>query len=285
MSALIIILAVLAVLYLVICLLMVIFQGRFVFFPTRELAATPAERGLSYRDVELRASDGVRLHAWFVPCESARGVLLFCHGNAGNIGDRLDSLQLFHELGLAVLIFDYRGYGRSAGRPSEAGLYRDARAAWDHLVDQEGFPAERIVVFGRSLGGAVAVQLASQVDCGGLIVESSFTSAAELGARLYPWLPVRQLARIRFDAAARLQDVKCRQLFVHSLDDEVVPYGLGLRLYRQAHLPKQFLRIRGGHGDGFLVSGQRYRSGLAAFLASVGLAADKAAPPASGPSA
>jgi fermentation-respiration switch protein FrsA (DUF1100 family) len=283
MSALIVILAALALLYLAICLLMVIFQGRFVFFPTRELMATPEQYGLAYRDVELRTKDGVRLHAWFVPRERARAALLFCHGNAGNIADRLDSLQLFHEMGLAVLIFDYRGYGRSAGRPGETGLYRDARAAWDHLVEQEEFPAERIVVFGRSLGGAVAVQLASLVRPAGLIVESSFTSAAELGARLYPWLPVRQLARIRFDAAARLHDVHCPQLFVHSLDDEVVPYGLGLRLYRQAHLPKQFLRIRGGHGDGFLVSGQHYRSGLAAFLASLGLAAEKAAPPASGP--
>lgn len=270
-SPLAVVLAVLTLLYLLVCLGMTLFQGRFVFFPTRELETTPDAQGLAYRDVEFRARDGVRLHGWLVPREGARGTLLFCHGNTGNVSHRLDSVRIFHELGLSVLIFDYRGYGRSAGRPSERGLYRDARAAWEHLTRTEGEAPERIVVFGRSLGGAVAVDLAAQVRPAGLIVESSFTSAAELGARLHPWLPVRQLARLRFDAAARIRAVRCPKLFVHSRDDEVVPYGLGLRLFRAAGRPKEFLRIRGGHNDGFLVSGQHYRSGMAAFLGSLRL--------------
>jgi len=262
-------LAALALLYLLVCLLAFLFQEKLVYFPERALVATPAQVGLNYQDVEFTATDGVRLHGWFLPAEPARAVLLFCHGNAGNISGRLESLKIFHDLGLAIFIFDYRGYGRSAGRPGEAGTYADAHGAWQHLTGDRGIAPADIVIFGRSLGGAVAIELASQVNGHGLIVEATFTSAVELGARAYPWLPVRQLGRIRYDSLARVHRVRGPKLFIHSLNDEVVPYTLGLKLYDRAREPKTLLKIRGSHGDGFLTSGQLYTEGLERFLASL----------------
>jgi fermentation-respiration switch protein FrsA (DUF1100 family) len=258
-----------AILYLLVCLLAYLFQSRLVYFPQRRLETTPDCHGMPYRDVFFFSEDHVRLHGWFIPAPDARGVLLFCHGNAGNISHRLDSVRLFHDLGLTVFIFDYRGYGQSRGRISENGTYRDALAAWRCLVEQEDVAADEITIFGRSLGGAVAVELATRVAPRALIVESTFNSAVELGARAYPWLPVRLLARIRYDSQDRIRDVRCPKLFVHSPADELVPFGLGRRLFRLAGPPKEFLRIRGGHNDGFLASGALYRDGLARFLASV----------------
>ncbi|MFH1844915.1 MAG: alpha/beta hydrolase [bacterium] len=261
--------AVLALLYLVICGLMVAFQPRFVFFPESQLDGTPEAVGLAFREVRFRTEDRVDLHGWFVPGAEGGRVALFFHGNAGNISHRLETVRLLHELGLTVFIFDYRGYGQSGGRMSEAGSYRDASAAWRYLVEQESMSPDRIILWGRSLGGAVAVELASRIRPAALVVESSFTSAAELGARIYPWLPVRQLARIRYDSAKRIHRVTCPKLFVHSTADEVVPYGLGLRLFNQAGRPKEMLKIRGSHNDGFLTSGPRYTEGVRTFLASL----------------
>jgi fermentation-respiration switch protein FrsA (DUF1100 family) len=273
MPSLVYVLAIFAVVYLLICALAMVFQPRLVYFPTRTLDTTPDRFGLPYRDVYFTTEDRVKLHGWFIPASPEHAVLLFFHGNGGNISHRLDSVRIFHDLGLSVFIIDYRGYGQSEGRTGEEGTYRDASAAWRHLVESERVEAERVVVFGRSLGGAIAVELASRVQPRAVILESTFTSAVELGARAYPWLPVRQLARIRYDSARRIGEVTCPKLFVHSLDDEVVPYGLGLRLYKEAGRPKELLKIRGGHGDGFLVSGRRYRDGIRDFLTEVGLLA------------
>ena len=181
-----------------------VMQPAMVFLPSRKLAATPDQWGLEYEDVWLQTEDGVRLHGWYLPRAGARRVLLFFHGNAGNISHRQATLEIFHRLGLSVLILDYRGYGRSEGRPSERGLYRDARAAWDHLVDGRGVAPSDIVLFGRSLGGAVAAELASQVQPRALILESTFSSARDLAREIYPllsWLIVR---RFEFDTVARL---------------------------------------------------------------------------------
>ncbi len=262
-------LAILALLYLLVCLLAFLFQGKLVYFPERNLAVTPEEVGLSYQDVEFQTRDGVRLHGWLVPAPREMAVLLFCHGNAGNISGRLESVRLFHALGLTVFIFDYRGYGRSAGHPNEAGTYADTHAAWEYLTEHERVAPGRIVLFGRSLGGAVAIELATHVRPRGLIVEATFSSAVELGARAYPWLPVRQLGRIRYDSLARIGAIRCPKLFIHSLNDEVVPYTLGLKLFQRACEPKNFLKIRGNHNDGFLTSGRAYTDGLQSFLASL----------------
>ncbi len=235
--------------------------------PTRALAATPRAIGLSYEEVWLRADDDVRLHGWHVPAAGGRGTLLFFHGNAGNISHRLDSIRLFHDLGLSVLIFDYRGYGRSEGQPDEAGTQRDALAAWRHLTVERGLAPRDIVFFGRSLGAALAAWLATRTEPGALIVESAFTSVPDLAAELYWWLPARRLARFDYATGEYLATVRCPVLVVHSPDDEIIPWRHAEALYAAAREPKALLRLRGGHNEGFLLSGEHYVRGLDDFLA------------------
>jgi fermentation-respiration switch protein FrsA (DUF1100 family) len=244
-------------------------QPRLLYYPdvpTRELTATPGRIGLDYESVALSTDDGVRLSAWFIPHPAPRATLLFFHGNAGNLSHRLESIRLFHELGLAVFIIDYRGYGESEGRPTEAGTYIDATAAWRYLVETRQIPPQDIVIFGRSLGGAIAAELASRTRPGALILESAFTSVPNMAARLYPWLPVRSISRFRYDTRRALDTIACPVLIIHSREDEVIPFAEGEQLYAHAREPKRFLELRGGHGDGFLVSGGRYMQGIDDFL-------------------
>ena len=252
--------------YLGLLALLYLTQSRLLYHPFDTLAATPAVVGLPFEEVALSAADGTRLHGWFLPHPRERGVIHFSHGNAGNISYRIDSLRIFHALGWSVLIYDYRGYGLSEGAPDEAGTYQDAEAAWRHLTESRGYRPEEIVLFGRSLGGAVAAELAGRVGPAGLIVESSFTSVPELAAELYPYLPARRLARYHYDTRARLADYRGPLLMVHSRDDEIIPFAHGERLLAAAAGPKRLAVIEGGHNDGFLVSGERYLAPLAAFL-------------------
>ena len=244
-------------------------QARLLYYPnqpSRELTSTPADIGLAYQSVELTSTDGLHIHGWFLPAAEARGVVLFCHGNAGNISHRLESLKIFHDLGLAVLIFDYQGFGQSQGKPSEQGTYDDVEAAWNYLTQERGIPAKDIVIFGRSLGAAIAAQLASRHQTGGLILESGFTSVPDLAATLYPFIPVRWLVRFSYNTRDYLNAVSSPVLVIHSRDDELIPFAHGRELFAAAKAPKQFLELRGGHNDGFLLSGQTYIDGLAAFL-------------------
>ena len=196
-------------------------------------------------------------------------MLIFFHGNAGNISHRLESLTRFHDLGLSVLLFDYRGYGASEGTPSEEGTYQDAVAAWDYLTERRAVPSGQIILFGRSLGGAIAAWLAARRPARALILESTFISVPELAARLYPLFPARWLTRLRYDVREQLKHVPCPVLIVHSRDDELVPYGHGRALLDAVRGPKQFLELRGGHNDGFVVTGRAYREGIDAFLTQV----------------
>jgi hypothetical protein len=241
-------------------------QSRMVYLPQRDLAASPAAIGLRHEEVFFPAGDGVKLHGWYVPSEPARGVLLFCHGNAGNISYRLDSIMIFHRLGLSVFIFDYRGYGWSEGEPTEEGTYRDAAGAWDYLVQKREVRPERIVIFGRSLGGAVAAWLGQDRPAGALILESTFSSFRDIAEDIHPWLPVRLLARYDYETAAFLTRVRCPVLIVHSRDDELIPFKHGEKLFAAAKEPKAFLEITSSHNDGFQRSGAAYTKGLDAFL-------------------
>jgi alpha-beta hydrolase superfamily lysophospholipase len=241
-------------------------QSQLVYYPYPNLESTPDRVGLAYEEVYLTTSDGVELHAWFVPAKNSRGVALFCHGNAGNISHRLESILDFVHLELDVFIFDYRGYGRSAGRPTEQGTYRDVTAAWDYLVQERGADPQEIVLFGRSLGGAVASWLAQEQSAAALIVESSFTSVPDMGAHLYPYMPVRLLARFRYSTQKHLPEAQCPVLVIHSPDDELIPFEHGQTLYQVAKEPKEFLQISGGHNEGFVLSRKQYREGLNAFL-------------------
>ena len=259
--------------YLVFVLVVYLQQGRLLYLPelpSRSLMATPAAIGLPFEDVTLVTEDGVRVHGWFVaaPHDTQQGnAVLFFHGNAGNISHRLDSLRIFHALGLASLIIDYRGYGRSAGKPNEAGTYHDARAAWQYMVERRGYAAHQLIYFGRSLGAAVAAQLATQYPPAALIMESAFTSVPDMAADVYPFLPGRWLSRFDYNAEANLRGLSCPVLVVHSPDDEIIPFRHGRKLFEAVAGPKQFLELRGGHNEGFLVSGDRYVQGLRQFLA------------------
>lgn len=245
-------------------------QARLLYFPNlpgRELLTSPAAIGLDYETVKITTADRITLDGWFVPASPAKGVILFLHGNGGNISHRLDSLRIFNNLGFSTLIIDYRGYGRSQGKPSEQGTYLDAEAAWRYLTEVRNVRERQIVIFGRSLGGAVAAHLAAQATPKALVLESVFTSVPDLGAELYPWLPVRLLSRFDYNVAERLRKISCPVLIVHSPDDEIIPFAHGRALYAAARPPKEFLQIHGGHNEGFMLSGREYLHGLDAFLA------------------
>lgn len=252
-----------------------LFQERLVYFPTRTWIATPGEFGLPYEEVWLETADRVKLSGWWIPFGQAqdvispRGVVLFLHGNGGNISHRLDLLELLHRLGLSTLIIDYRGYGQSEGSPGEQGTYLDAEAAWRYLVEERRIPPNQIIVFGESLGGAVAAWLAQKHTPGGLILVSTFMSVPDMGAQVYPFLPVRLLARVHYDTLARLPEIRCPVLIIHSPDDEVVPYRHGQQLFLAANAPKEFLEIRGGHNDGVMRSAAQYEAGLSNFFAKL----------------
>ena len=249
--------------------LLYFYQGSFVYYPQRQLVATPAQFGLNYEDVRFKAQDGVELFGWYLPVKDERGVLLFFHGNAGNISHRMLSLQVFNRLRLSTFIFDYRGYGQSAGRPDEAGTYRDAEGAWRYLVEQRGVSPDRIIVFGRSLGAAIATYIASKHTPRALIVESAFTSVPDLAARFYPFMPVRWLTRYHYSTREYLQRVSCPVLVVHSREDDIIPFAHGHSLFEAAQSPKDFFEINGGHNDALLVTGKRYENGLDRFLVNV----------------
>lgn len=235
----------------------------------RALIASPAAVRLRYEVVSLRAEDGVKLHGWYIPADQPRGFLLFCHGNAGNISHCLYSLRLFHRLGLSILIFDYRGYGLSEGSPSDEGLHWDARAALRYLREERQIPSERLFIFGRSLGGAIAAQLAAEHSAAALILDSTFTSAVDLAADLYPWLPARWLTRLRYDTLAALRQTRAPTLILHSRDDELITADHGRRLYQAANEPKEYVELRGPHGLAQLKDATRYIQAVDGFIDDV----------------
>ena len=240
-----------------------IFQAKFIYFPQRQLDATPEAIGLVYETVHFETSDGIKLSAWFIPAQNARGVVLFCHGNAGNISHRLDSINIFNRLGLSVFIFDYRGFGQSQGATTEQGTYLDAEAAWDYLIKKK---QQNIFIFGRSLGGAIATWLAQHNTPTALIIESTFTSTRDVAAKFYPFLPVRLFLRFKYNAKKYIQQVNCPVLIIHSRNDELIPFNHGRQLFETANEPKEFLEIQGSHNDGFYVSGKLYQEGLDRFI-------------------
>jgi len=254
-----------------ILVLLRVYESRLIYFPgpERTLVAPPPSLGLPIQRVEITTEDAVKLVAWVIPAEPRSSLwLLVCHGNAGNLSefDRPLHYAGLRQLGLNLLAFDYRGYGESGGAPSEAGLYRDADAAYRFLTNERGVPASRIVIFGHSLGSAVAVDLASRVPSVGLILEGAFTSATDRGQELYPYIPVRWIAASRFSSVDKISRITVPKLFLHAERDEVIPLAHGRRLYQAAQPPKTFVELRGGHGDAFDVDSARYFGSIASFL-------------------
>ncbi|MBM3392493.1 MAG: alpha/beta hydrolase [Betaproteobacteria bacterium] len=240
--------------YAALAALLFFFQSRFVYYPEmgRGDSATPALLQLPFEEVRLPTADGETLHGWFVPAREARATVLFLHGNAGSIVHRLDWLPMFQRMRLSVLLVDYRGFGRSTGSPSEAGTHADADAAWRHLTETRGLAGGSIVIFGESLGGAVAAGLAARVAPAALVLHSAFTSAPDLAADLYPFLPARLLTRFDYDTLGAVRRLRCPLLVAHSPRDEIIPVAHGRRLYEAAAAPKQWLELAGGHNDGFI---------------------------------
>lgn len=248
------------------------FEYKQVYQPYRDWWANPATLNRPWEDLRLTTADGVELSAWFFPAttHSPRRALaaLICHGNGGNISHRLDLYQGLLGAGVNVLAFDYRGYGKSAGRPTEEGTYRDAEAAYDWLIAR-GFTGSNIVAFGESLGGAVAAELACRRPVAGLVLQSTFTSVPDLGAELFPFLPVRWLATIRYDTLSKLPTIRVPLLVMHSREDRLVPFRHAERNLAAAHEPKRLWEIAGDHNDTFETDPRAFAAGLETFFAQL----------------
>lgn len=247
-------------------LLLYFTQSRLLYFPMKEIGGTPEDAGLAYETVKFKTGDGVNLSGWYVPADSALLTVLFCHGNGGNISTLLATIKQLHRIGLNILVFDYRGYGDSEGNPDEEGTYLDVEAAREYLVRERGVTDSRLVLVGRSLGGAVASWLAAKHPPRALVLESTFTSLVDLASEIYPYLPVRTLLRFEYHTLGRVKNIRSPLLVIHSPTDEVIPYHHGERLFEHANEPKEFMEIIGGHNDGFQISAVQYEEGLKAFL-------------------
>jgi len=258
---------------LVLCLLgglVLLFENRFIYFPSRGYDATPSGLGLAHEDVWLTAEDGVRIHGWYLPVPRARWVTLLSHGNAGNISHRLDrALLLQARLRSSVFLYDYRGYGASEGSPDEAGTYRDARAAYGYLVEEKQVKADELVLFGESLGSAVSLELALARPAA-LVLEAPFTSVRDM-ARTTILAPLAPFVRTRYESLARISRLRMPLLVVQGDRDEIVPPAQGRRLFDAAREPKRYFAIRGaGHNDTYLVGGEAYWRAIADFMETVG---------------
>ena len=223
--------------------------------------------GIEVEDVFFKSLDGISLHGWYVPTDEPQATLLWFHGNAGNITHRIENILLLKPLKLSIFIFDYRGYGRSRGKPDELGLYKDSLAAYDFLIREKKVAIETLFLFGRSLGGVCAVEVASKRPATGLILESTFTSAQDMVKNMFPILPLGQFIKSRFNAIETIATVRIPKLFLHGTDDEIVPYLLGRRLYNAAPQPKQFYDIQGSrHNDTYIMGGEPYIDRIGQFL-------------------
>lgn len=263
-----------AVCYLGLLVLLRFSESRLIYFPgpQRRLVPPPAELDLATERVEFVTEDSVRLVGWVMRAPDSVGTwLLICHGNAGNLSEfaRPAHYAGLSQLGLNLLAFDYRGYGESEGSPSEQGLYRDVDAAYRYLRNQRGVPADRIIVFGHSLGSAVAIDLVSRTPAAGLIVEGALTSAIDRGQELFPYIPVRWIAGSRFGSLEKIAGVTIPKLFLHANADEVIPLSHGRRLFEAAGEPKTFVELQGGHGDAFDADSTRYFGSITEFLATL----------------
>lgn len=249
--------------------LLALFSDRVVFQPSPGVDLDPAALGIEAESLFLEAADGVRVHAFFLPGAdtAAPRALLFLHGNAGNASQRLPNAALLARLGWDVLLLDYRGYGLSEGRPSQRGVVADARAALAHLVEERGLPESRVALFGRSLGGAIAVELAAGRGLAGVVLESTFTSLEDMARRL-----VGPLSRLvsGFESVERIAELRAPLLVLHGDRDEIVPFALGRALFEAAPEPKRFAPIDGaGHNDTVSVGGRDYLRQIGDFLDEV----------------
>ena len=239
-----------------------------IFFPEEIIEFNPGMLNLTFEDIDFKTNDGLKINSWFIPNPLAEYTILLCHGNAGNIGNRIDRIACFHKLKFNTFIFDYRGYGKSEGKPSEEGLYLDAEAAYRYLVKEKEIPPDKIILYGASLGGAVAIDLASKVTLRALIVEGSFSSGKEMAKNLYPYLPAF-IFTVKLDSITKIKKVRCPKLFIHSVEDEIVPLRLAEELYQASLAPKEFFKTYGSHNASFLENEADYKKRLSSFISKI----------------
>lgn len=242
-------------------------ENFFVFYPQATFDLTPEELRLNYRDVYFSSEDGTALHGWFFPLQDKEPVILFCHGNAGNISHRLDNIRPFLERNLQVFLFDYRGYGKSSGSPSEEGIYQDGRAAYDYLVHHEHIPPDNVVLFGRSLGAAVAIDVALRRDIRSIIIESAFTSMKDMAGTLFLFNLFSSVLPANYNNLDKINHIKVPKLIIHGEEDNLVPFRMGMDLFEKANDPKSFFPIKGaGHNDTYMMGGDPYFQAIVKFV-------------------
>lgn len=247
-------------------MLMYFQQPGMIFYPVKGISSTPEDWGMIYQDVFLDTPDDIKLHGWYIPSPSAVKTVLFFHGNAGNISHRAESIKIFHKAGVNVFILDYRGYGRSEGKPTENGLYIDADTAWRYLVELKKVEPENIIIFGRSLGGAIAIKLASSVTAGKLIVESTFSSSKDMARAMFPLLSYILFIRFDFDNVETIKKVRYPVMVLHSPGDEIIPFTQGEKVFKAANDPKTFYSLSGDHNNGFYLSQPAYERVIGQFI-------------------
>jgi uncharacterized protein len=246
------------------------FQDELLFAPTEEVLVSSELVNWNFENVELSVGEE-STHGWFIPAASeSRGTILFSHGNAGNIGDRIETIRTFRLLGFATFIYDYGGYGRSTGGITEERCYEDIRAAWTYLTETRGIAPDTIVLFGRSLGGGPTAQLATEVTPMAVVLESTFTSIADMAAKQFPIFPVKLLIKHQFANIDKVADISAPILHIHSRDDTLIPYEHGEQLFEASTVPKSFLEISGDHNEGYWLSGETYLQGLRTFFQRLG---------------
>lgn len=248
---------------------MVEFENQYIYFPDTELHQTPIDAGLSFEELEFQTADGIILHGWYIPKPNARFTVLHMHGNAGNISHRLHLYRRWHALGLSVFAFDYRGYGNSEGKPGEAGLYEDARAAWSELTDRLEVQPHSVILAGRSLGCAVAAKLSAETHPAGLVLEVPFTNAPDMAAHHYPWLPLRFFMQSGFDLLESIKANAAPLLIISAKHDEIIPAGMAEQVFAKGRDPKVFNSLPGGHNDFDIQSGKAYAEVWQVWLRSL----------------
>jgi pimeloyl-ACP methyl ester carboxylesterase len=250
-------------------LFLVFSEKRLIYYPAAEVDVTPKALGLPFEEVSIDVEPGVTIHGWFIKAakEPSVATVLFSHGNAGNIADRLDRVLRWRGVGADFLLYDYRGYGKSTGSPDEEGTYRDGRAAYDYLVSDRHVDPAHLILMGESLGCAISIQLAIERKAAGLAIEAPFASIAHMANAIYPFLPLGSFIRTRYENVKKIPQLKMPLFVVQGTRDEVIPLAQGRMVFDAAPEPKQYLAIEGAHhNDVYVVGGEGYRRALADFI-------------------
>ena len=240
-------------------------ESHAIFYPMKGIDLTPKYLDLAFEDIYLTTADNFKINGWFIPADKARYTVLFFHGNAGNLSHRLEKIMIMHQMRLNVFIIDYRGYGRSQGKPTEAGMYLDARCAYDYLVDKRKLSPEQIILYGESLGNGAVVHLAAESKVAALVIESGFSRGRDVAKSVY-WFVPNFFFSNSFDSLTKIKKVSAPKLFIHSRNDEIVPLRLSKKLYAAAGEPKEFCEIIGSHNTAYMDSREAYVSGLGSFI-------------------